>query len=210
MNENYSDAKKIGNRDVRKAISNGKYPYIKALEYQKEDFLISTKKSIGLIEIPIDLIVGTMTQTRAQMFSETFLPIADSNSEFASKWQSVYNHQINDGISDPIEVYEYNHLFYVVEGNKRVSVSKYLQMSNIMADVTRIEEKPYDELYEEFISFFECTSIYDFYFSKVGSYKKLAKLLNTNLQEKWPKDLIKSLIVSLHRFRNIFKKRNKE
>ena len=210
MNENYTEARKIGNKEVRRDIANGRYPYVSALEYHKPDYLICAKKNIGLMEIPVDLVAGTLTQARATTFSHNFYPIGEDGSEFASKWASVYNYQIEEGISDPIKVYEYNHLFYVIEGNKRVSVTRYIEMSHIMADVSRIDEKPYEPLYEEFLAFFECTSVYDFYFTVPGSYKKLAKLAGASLEEKWSKELIKNLIVSLDRFRKIFKKRNKD
>ena len=209
MNEYYSEARKAGNKEVRKAITDGRYPYVAALEYQKEDYLICSKRDVGLIEIPVDLIVGTLTQSRAQMFSYNFLPVAEDGSEFAYKWASVYNYQVEEGISDPIKVYEYRQQFYVVEGNKRVSVAKFMNMSHIPGEVTRVDEKPYDPVYEEFISFFECTSIYDFCFTKKGSYQKLAKLSGMTLEEKWPEDLIKTLIVSLYNFRKTFIKRTK-
>ena len=67
-----------------------------------------------------------------------FLPILPENSEFARKWITLYEAQMEEGIRDPILVYEFMHRFYVQEGNKRVSVMKYLDASRIMARVIRV------------------------------------------------------------------------
>ena len=209
MNENYTEARKAGNKEVKRAIYNGHYPYVSALEYHKEDYLVCAKKDIGLCEIPVDLIAGTLTQSRAQMFSPGFLPIAEEGSEFAYKWATVYNYQIDKGISDPIKVYEFRHLFYVVEGNKRVSVTRYMDISHISAEVTRIEDKDDDGSYARFVSFFDCTGTYDLFFSKPESYELLARQLNRNLQDKWPKEAVRSLIAAFSRFRTFFKKKTK-
>ena len=60
------------------------------------------------------------------------MPTLDDNTEFAAKWSRLYDAQIEEGIREPIQVYEYMHAFYVKEGNKRVSVLKYLQAPSIM------------------------------------------------------------------------------
>ena len=66
---------------------------------------------------------------------------------------------MEEGIRDPILVYEFMHQFYVQEGNKRVSVMKYLDASHIMAKVIRILPEKTDEpsvkLYYEFIEFYQ-------------------------------------------------------
>ena len=60
------------------------------------------------------------------MFSSGFLPIAEPTSEFAMKWSDLIDSQRAEGLRDPIVVFEYLQRFYVQEGNKRVSVSRYL------------------------------------------------------------------------------------
>ena len=61
-------------------------------------------------------------------------------------------------IADPIQVYEYMHKYYVIEGHKRVSVLKYLGASYISADVVRkVPERTDDEeniIYYEYLDFF--------------------------------------------------------
>ena len=66
------------------------------------------------------------------------MPILDPNSEFASKWMTLCTAQQEEGITDPIIAYEYMNKFYVLEGNKRVSVLKYYDAVSVMGQVTRI------------------------------------------------------------------------
>ena len=54
------------------------------------------------------------------------MPLMDLDTEFAIKWQHVYDIQTREGLNDPVKVFEYLNWFYVIEGNKRVSVLKYL------------------------------------------------------------------------------------
>ena len=113
---------------------------------------------LGEMEIPLWLVTGTRTAGRQNAFSKDFLPILPENSEFARKWITLYEAQMEEGIRDPILVYEFMHRFYVQEGNKRVSVMKYLDASRIMARVIRVipekTDDPSVKLYYEFMEFY--------------------------------------------------------
>lgn len=69
------------------------------------------------------------------------MPLIAGESEFGSKWMYLYKAHMEEGIRDPIKVYEYLNWFYVVEGNKRVSVLKYCDAYSISAVVTRLIPK---------------------------------------------------------------------
>ena len=137
--EEYLKAKKLGDRAMHRAAAAGQYPYLPALDeiLGKEGSTLS-QVSLGLRDIPISSIAGTKTAGRQIAFASDFMPILDADTEFAGKWMRVYQYQMTEGISDPIIVYEYMMKFYVREGNKRVSVMKYLKMPEIEAEVTRI------------------------------------------------------------------------
>ena len=60
------------------------------------------------------------------------------DTEFAFKWTALSDAQVNEGIRDPIIAYEYMNRYYVVEGNKRVSVLKYFDAVSVPGYVTRI------------------------------------------------------------------------
>ena len=81
---------------------------------------------MGTMEIDIDLIAGTRTRGRQNTFATNFMPLPESGSEFSMKWSDLIDSQRAEGIRDPIVVYEFMQRFYVQEGNKRVSVLRYL------------------------------------------------------------------------------------
>ena len=59
----------------------------------------------------------------------------------------------------PIIAYEHMNKFYVLEGNKRVSVLKYFKATSIMGEVTRIVPRKTDDknikIYYEYMDFYE-------------------------------------------------------
>mgnify|MGYP002774354864 FL=1 len=118
----YIQASKLGKKDYQSKLMEGKSPTLEVLD----DILHTTKDyrevSLGLVEIPLDQIVGTKTAARSSSFSSNFMPILDASSEFATKWSVLCDAQAEEGIKDPITAYEYMNKFYVLEGNKRVSV----------------------------------------------------------------------------------------
>ena len=188
----YAAALKKGKRNYQLALAKGAYPYLPALDDILSYTEVTASADLGLMDIPLSKIVGTKTAGRTNAFAGNFMPLLAEKSEFAAKWASLYDHQINDGIRDPIVVYEFMHRFYVQEGNKRVSVMKYLDSYSIPGTVTRIIPKKTDDkeicLYYEFMDFYEVSSSYDVWFSKEGSYKKLIKLMGKKADEAWSKE----------------------
>ncbi|WP_242949583.1 ParB N-terminal domain-containing protein [Clostridium pasteurianum] len=69
------------------------------------------------------------------------MPAIDTDSEFRTKWIALYESHLEEGINQPIKVYEYLNYFYVIEGNKRVSVLKSLKAFSIRAEVIRLVPK---------------------------------------------------------------------
>lgn len=61
---------------------------------------------------------------------------------------------LEEGIRDPVQLYEYMNRYYVAEGNKRVSILKYFDTATVAAQVTRVLPErtgdPDVELYYEF------------------------------------------------------------
>lgn len=191
MND-YAAALKKGKRNYQSALAKGAYPYLPALDDILSYTEVTASVNLGLMDIPLSRIVGTKTAGRTNAFAGNFMPLLPEKSEFAAKWASLYNHQIDDGIRDPIVVYEFMHRFYVQEGNKRVSVMKSLNAYSIPGNVTRIIPKKTDDkeicLYYEFMDFYEVSQSYDVWFSKEGSYKKLLKLMGKSTGEIWTKE----------------------
>ncbi len=89
----------------------------------------------GLQQIPLDAIVGSVG--RAQDFTRTFLPRSDEDGD---RWVRVRKHIDRKGIS-PILVYKLGDVYFVNDGNHRVSIARQRGMKTIPAYVTEIETK---------------------------------------------------------------------
>ena len=197
MPEDYAKARKLGLKQVERDISDGRYPYPPALDDILKNQGYQGEVPVGLTEIDLSLIAGTKTRGRQNMFSSGFMPIAEASSEFASKWSDLIDSQRAEGLRDPIVVYEYLQRFYVQEGNKRVSVSRYLGMPTILANITRVTPMPSDEkglrIYHEFTRFYRVCPIYGITSSEEGFYARLAALLGQDLESAWPDDVVRDL-----------------
>ena len=207
--DTYNDARKKGLRAMRAAQAEGTYPYLPALDEMlgAEGERLS-QKNLGVKEIPLDMVVGTKTKGRQNSFACNFMPILEFDTEFGMKWGKVYNYHMEVGISDPIKCYEYMKKFYVLEGNKRVSVLKSLDMPSVDAEVIRIMPERTDErdvqLYYEFVDFYNLCPVYEVDFSHPGGYKKFVELLGLSETEPWPEDTVRMVEAGYYRFKRVF------
>ena len=71
---------------------------------------------LGLMELPLDRIVGNKEQGRNNAFANNFMPLLDETSEFGVKWSKLYDSFLEEGIRDTIIVYEYLNDYYIQEG----------------------------------------------------------------------------------------------
>ncbi len=190
--QDYEKAYKLGKKEYQQRLMEGKRPTLKVL-----DEILPSKGSysevpLGLVQIPINQIVGTKTDSRSNAFARNFMPILKENSEFAFKWARLCEAQVEEGIRDPIKAYEYMNKFYVVEGNKRVSVLKYFKVSTIAGEVTRIIPKPTEELenriYYEFLDFYELSKINYIWFSEEGAFAELQEVVGKAPGEVWTEE----------------------
>lgn len=187
--EEYMKAYKAGKKDYQSRQLRGEKPTLEVLD----DILPSrgyySEVPLGLVQIPMDQIVGTKTAARSNSFSAGFLPILSPESEFAMKWESLRESHLDEGIRDPIKAYEYMNKFYVEEGNKRVSVLKYFDAVSVPGTVTRILPPKTDEkenrLYYEFVDFYDLSKVNYLWFSKLGSFKRLQAAMGKEPGEVW-------------------------
>lgn len=180
--ENYQQALRPGKRKHRQCVQNGTYQFLQVLDEILPDYMTAGEVNLGLIEIPIDKIVGTKTKGRTNAFSADFMPLLPTESEFGLKWRSLFEAHLGAaGIRDPIFCYEFLGRFYVQEGNKRVSVLKYFGASAVMGNVIRIlpgESSAAEILaYREFLSYYPMTKLYEVAFSQLSSFPKLQAAL---------------------------------
>jgi len=137
--EEYLKARRLAQKEVRELRLQGKDESPEVLDEILGDGFSGQTHEVGIIEIPIERIVGTKTAGRITAFSAGFMPLLGLETEFAQKWIHLCAaHMSDEGIRNPIVCYEYLGNFYVQEGNKRVSVLKYFGASQISASVYRV------------------------------------------------------------------------
>lgn len=187
--EDYSRAQKLGKKEYQSRMMRGLQPTLEVL-----DDILPPKGSysevpLGLVQIPSDQIVGTRTDGRSNAFASNFMPILKQNSEFARKWATLSTSHLEEGIREPIKAYEYMNKFYVLEGNKRVSVAKYFDVDSIPGTVIRIVPKRTNEkenvIYYEYMDFYNVSKVNYLYMSKVGNFPKLHAALGKEQGEMW-------------------------
>ena len=205
----YNKAQKMALRRYQSCASKGEHPYLPVLDDILSHVDIVGEVNVGLVDIPLDRVVGTSTQGRTQAFAGNFMPLLDYNTEFGAKWMNLYDSHIEEGIRDPIQVYEYMNRFYVVEGNKRVSVLKFSEAVSVPAIVTRKVPKKTDDIenkiYFEFLDFYNVTGVNYLWFSKVGSFEKLMVYTGTKTDKKWDEEKKKDFNSAHLAFSNAFK-----
>lgn len=183
LQEVYDKAYKVGKQAWHQKVLKGEVGYLTALERLIQNNDIVAELPLGIIEIPINKIIGTYTHSRSVSFAYNFMPIMPSGTEFATKWMQLYGYHIDKGITDPIKVYEYLNRFFVIEGNKRVSVLKFLEGTTINGQVIRLVPKhdPEDKMnciYYEFMNFYKETHINTIWFSEEGRFTELLQYMN--------------------------------
>ena len=199
--QQYNAAYRHGVKFYNTCIAQGKSPYPPVLDDIANETQISGQQVIGIVEIPLNLVVGTLAAGRKSAFAGNFKPILPDNSEFAEKWISLAEAQLDgEGIRDPIKCIEFMGRFYVIEGNKRVSVLKSLGAAMITADVTRSvpvwSDAPEIRAYYEFMRFYKMTALYQIQFTVPGKYERLLKKLGKTWDDKFTHDevaLLRSL-----------------
>ncbi len=191
--EQYNRALRLGKAEQKERLMKGLDPNPAVLDDLVADSIAESSQYVGLVDIPVERIVGTKTAGRISAFTAGFLPLLDAKSEFALKWINLcMAHLSEEGIRDPITCYEYLGNFYVQEGNKRVSVLKYYGATRIPGNVHRIIPAPSEDLhvkaYYEFLDFYKATKIYDIQFTHPGQYAKLLSAVGLPQGQVWAEE----------------------
>jgi nucleotide-binding universal stress UspA family protein len=91
--------------------------------------------SKGIKDIPVDSIVGSVNRYRD--FNRNFLPLHDEDMQ---RWANVKAAMMSPGSSGlpPIRVYKIGEVYFVLDGNHRVSIARQMGIETIEAYVTEI------------------------------------------------------------------------
>ena len=201
----YAAALKAGQKCYREALLKGEYPYPQVLDEILDEYLAAGRVELGLIDVPMDRIVGTKSRGRRNAFAADFMPLLPMESEFGAKWVALCDANLGaEGIRDPIRCFEYLGRFYVQEGNKRVSVLKSFGAPTIAGQVTRIvpvwSEDEEIRLYYEFMDFYRLSRLYRIQFSRSGSYRKLQAALGFDPDHVWSDDERRRFVSAMNSF----------
>ncbi len=187
--EEYSQALRTGQRELKLLTAAGKNPYPQVLDDLLDGRADDSVVDLGVIEVPTEQIVGTKAAGRTHAFSAGFMPILAAETEFASKWIHLCDAHLTEGIREPILCYEFLGKLYVQEGNKRVSVLKHMGAPRIPSIVKRIlparDGTPRIQAYYEFLHFYRATDVYNIQFRQPGDYAKLLSFLGKESGELW-------------------------
>ena len=149
---------------------------------------LQSRTERGLKNIPLDAIVGSVG--RYTDFTRTFLPLQDSDRE---RWASVKAAMVTGAGLPPIEVYQVGDVYFVLDGNHRVSIARQEGLKSIEAYVTEFRtdvkltpETKLDEIIikAEYIEFLEKTDLaqarpnVDLSVTIPGQYEKLMEQID--------------------------------
>lgn len=120
----------------RKLVTNilGKENQLLPYDAVRAELPFLGQRYLGLQTIPLDKIVGSVGRYRD--FDRAFLPINKSNNQ---RWINIQVARYEDVELPPIDVYKIGDVYFVKDGNHRVSVARKRSQFSIDAIVTEID-----------------------------------------------------------------------
>lgn len=107
-----------------------------SLDYVKKLIKPTRQKYKGMKVVPISLIAGS--EGRYRDFNKAFLP---RHEYLRSRWENIDRAILKDVILPPIKLYEIGGVYFVRDGNHRVSVAKIQGIHAIDAEVVSLDSK---------------------------------------------------------------------
>ena len=203
--DHYGKARREGLREYAAALQAHQDPYLPVLEDRLPDLNRLNRRSLGVQNVPLERISGSVSQGRSYAFARNFFPLLESGSEFAGKWNRLYASVEKEGMNQPVTLLEYMGSYYVTEGNKRVSVMKCMNALDIEADVTRVvpprTDDPENIAYFEYCDFARETGLYNLFLTRPGSYEKLLSLPGVRAGNAWTEEEVFALRKAFNAFR---------
>ena len=186
----YAAALSRGKKEYKERTAAGLNPYPEVLDQLLGNQTANAIQEVGLVEIPVNRIIGVKSAGRITAFTASFRPLLGADTEFGTKWCSLCQDHLGDvGIREPILCYEYLGNFYVQEGNKRVSVLRHFDAARIPGTVRRVmptaANDPRIKAYYEFLDFYRSSKLYTVQFRRPGDYAKLLAHLGRDPEEVW-------------------------
>ena len=143
----------------------GKSTQLLSYEEVAEKLKLRARTERGLRNIPLNAIVGSVG--RYTEFTRTFLPRNDEDRE---RWVRVKAAMQDDAGLPPIEVYKVGEVYFVIDGNHRVSIARQEKFATIEARVIEFKTdvkltpdiQPDDLIVKaEYVEFLDSTRIHE-------------------------------------------------
>ena len=110
----------------------GKNNELLSFEQIKKGFGLYKQSYLGIQAVPVEDIVGSFD--RYKDFDKYFLP---KKNHLQHRWAGIHNLIARDVILPPVKLYKVSEIYFVVDGNHRVSVSKKMGIKFIDAEVIK-------------------------------------------------------------------------
>ncbi|GHV08343.1 hypothetical protein FACS1894217_10620 [Clostridia bacterium] len=177
----YRSSVKTGKKYVSEHSDSQWKGYPPVLEVLLPDYKECASLSLGLLDVPMHKIRGTLASGRSNAFAGNFMPLLGDHSEFAQKWMSLYESHLDEGIHDAGTAVEYLGYYYIIEGHKRVSVLRAVGSNSMHLEVNRVLPREDNDtleaqLYREFIANNPRRLVKQMWFTRLGSSARLDKL----------------------------------
>lgn len=130
--EDFRDARRRGALESIWSTISGSTNHLIQFQQVEDQLQYDQSSKLGLVDIPLDAIVGSVS--RPNDFTRKFFPLEAVDSR---RWQEVKKGM--DLSIRPIEVYQIDQTYFVLDGNHRVSVARQRGMNHIPAYVTKVE-----------------------------------------------------------------------
>ncbi|TFG49991.1 MAG: hypothetical protein E4H33_01125 [Anaerolineales bacterium] len=130
--EDFRDARRRAALENIWGTLTGSFNHLIQFQQVEDQLQYEQSQKLGLQDIPLDAIVGSVN--RPNDFTRKFFPREPVD---PGRWQRVKN-QMDQQIR-PIELYQIDEVYFVLDGNHRVSVARQRGMNSIPAYVTKIE-----------------------------------------------------------------------
>ncbi len=130
--EDFRDARRRGALENIWGSLTGSAKHLIQFQHVEEQLHYEHAAKLGLVDIPLDAIVGSVS--RPSDFTRKFFP---RDAVDPARWQRVK--KVMDQAIRPIDVYQVDQAYFVLDGNHRVSVARQRGMTHIPAYVTKIE-----------------------------------------------------------------------
>ena len=129
-------ARNQANKEQLMARLTGRSTSLLAYDQVQRMLKATETQPVGLRNIPLDAIVGSVG--RYNDFTRSFLPLTDDSGQ---RWARIMTRATDMEGLPPIEVYQIGDVYFVRDGNHRVSVARQLGAREIEAYVTKINTR---------------------------------------------------------------------